>query len=403
MKLARLFASPAADAAPGRPDAALIADALAVCRAAAAGNLEPRITRIEGEGDLAELMHAINDLLDHATAFVRESATCMAFAAEERYFRRIIVRGMHGEFERGAARINDAVDKMRDQSALIVETRAQQARTADDFERIFAGALAQMTDAAHALQHTAQDMTAAAHETGTRATAVAEVVDRVCQDMQSVSSGADALASAIGEINRRADEVSQASSKAMREADGAQESAVHLTHSALRIDEVVGLINEIAGQTNLLALNATIEAARAGEAGKGFAVVAHEVKSLAGQTAKATEVITAQVADIKAATQGMVAAVGTIGGSIRGIDAVSSAITEAVGHQETATDRINDSIRRAVACAGAVSHTISGVGEAAEATDAAAASVRSHADALATQTETLSREAARFVATVRAG
>ncbi|MGE0744888.1 MAG: methyl-accepting chemotaxis protein [Rhodospirillales bacterium] len=403
MTFARLFGRAPAATAARRPDGALIAEALAVCRAAAAGNLEPRVTRIDRDGDLAELMHAINDLLDHTTAFVRESATCMTFAAEERYFRRIIGRGMHGEFERGAVLINEAVEKMRAQSALIVESKARQARTADDFERTFADALAQMTDAARALQRTAEDMTHAAHETGARAAAVAEVMDKACQDMHAVSSGADALADAIGEINRRADEVAHASAKAMREAHGAQESASLLTQSAQRIDEVVGLINEIAGQTNLLALNATIEAARAGEAGKGFAVVAHEVKSLAGQTAKATEVITAQVAGIKGATQGMVSAVGTIGGSIRGIDAVSTAITGAAGHQSAATDRINESVRRAVDCAGTASRNIAGVGDAAQATDTAAATVRAHADSLASQTETLSREAARFVATVRAG
>jgi methyl-accepting chemotaxis protein len=139
-----------------------------------------------------------------------------------------------------------------------------------------------------------------------------------------------------------------------------------LTRSAARIGEVVGLINQIAAQTNLLALNATIEAARAGEAGRGFAVVASEVKSLASQTAKATEEIAGQVSAIQSATGDCVAAIGGISDTIREISGIATTIAAAVEEQGSATREIARSVQQAAAGTSEVSLNVAGASQAAD-------------------------------------
>src|SRR5690606_41209346 len=142
-----------------------------------------------------------------------------------------------------------------------------------------------------------------------------------------------------------------------RETNGKVES---LVDAAQKIGDVVKLIQAIAEQTNLLALNATIEAARAGEAGKGFAVVAGEVKSLATQTARATEEIAAQIAAIQAATGDAVKAIGEIGATIKEIAQIATTIAGAVEQQGAATQEIARNVQQAAAGTRAVSSNIAG-------------------------------------------
>src|SRR5439155_11456173 len=139
----------------------------------------------------------------------------------------------------------------------------------------------------------------------------------------------------------------QIAGKAVSEAERTHQTVRSLADTAQKIGDVVKLINDIAGQTNLLALNATIEAARAGEAGKGFAVVASEVKSLATQTAKATEEIGSQIASIRAATGGAVQAIGGIAETIRRMNEIAGAVAVAVEQQTAATSEIARDIQRA--------------------------------------------------------
>src|SRR5439155_27054345 len=134
------------------------------------------------------------------------------------------------------------------------------------------------------------------------------------------------------------------SSKAVNEAESTNAAVKELSEAAGRIGDVVNLITDIAEQTNLLALNATIEAARAGEAGRGFAIVASEVKALAGQTAKATDDIAAQIGGMQSATTRSIAALGAIERTIRDISAISNAIGAAVIEQGAATQEIARSV-----------------------------------------------------------
>jgi methyl-accepting chemotaxis protein len=175
-----------------------------------------------------------------------------------------------------------------------------------------------------------------------------------------------------------------------------------LAEAAQKIGDVVKLINDIAGQTNLLALNATIEAARAGEAGKGFAVVASEVKSLATQTAKATEEIGSQISTIQSATKDSVQAIQEIGKTIAEINQIATTIASAVEEQGAATREIARNVQQAASGTTEVTSNISGVNQAASETGAAATQVLSSAGELAKQGETLRLKVDEFVAKVRA-
>ena len=189
----------------------------------------------------------------------------------------------------------------------------------------------------------------------------------------------------------------------MSEAERTNSTVHSLAEAAQKIGEVVQLINDIASQTNLLALNATIEAARAGEAGKGFAVVASEVKSLANQTAKATEEIAAQVTGIQQASGTAVDAIQAIGKIIAEIDEISTGIAAAVEEQGAATGEISRNVQEAAAGTQEVSTNIASVNAAAAETGQAAGAVLASADELNGHADRLKVEVDRFVAEVRAG
>jgi methyl-accepting chemotaxis protein len=169
------------------------------------------------------------------------------------------------------------------------------------------------------------------------------------------------------------------------EASNTNSKVEGLAEAAQRIGEVVNLINDIASQTNLLALNATIEAARAGEAGKGFAVVASEVKSLATQTAKATEDIASQIAQIQEATGEAVSAIGTISGVIGEISEISTAIASAVEEQGASTREIAANVQQAAAGTQEVTGNIAQLNKAASETGQTAGQVLAAADELSNQ------------------
>lgn len=174
-----------------------------------------------------------------------------------------------------------------------------------------------------------------------------------------------------------------------------------LTESAQKIGKVVQLINEIASQTNLLALNATIEAARAGEAGKGFAVVASEVKSLANQTAKATEEIGVQIKTMQAVTEDAVDAIRNIGASIARISDISTGIAGAVEQQGAATKEIARSVEQAALGTVEVTRNVSGISSAVAQTSAAASQVFDATRLLSKSTVDMKAEVEEFLRKIR--
>jgi methyl-accepting chemotaxis protein len=220
--------------------------------------------------------------------------------------------------------------------------------------------------------------------------------------VQTVAAASEELSASIGEISRQVANAADIAGRAVEETRETDRTVQSLVEIASKIGEVIGLINDIAGQTNLLALNATIEAARAGEAGKGFAVVASEVKSLANQTAKATEDISAQIAAVQNVTKEAVDAIKRIGGTIAEVSSIATSIAGAVEEQGAATQEITRNTQQAATRTRDVSENISGVTSEADATGAAAEGVRTAAESLGQQADRLRGQVNDFLSKIRA-
>ncbi len=273
---------------------------------------------------------------------------------------------------------------------------------ADAFLASVGGVVEIVSSAAGEMESTAQSMTSTAEETNNRAMTVSAAAEQASTNVNTVASSAEELSSSISEISRQVQEAARVAAAAVTNAEQTNAMVEGLANTAQKIGDVIDLINTIAEQTNLLALNATIEAARAGDAGKGFAVVAQEVKTLAGQTAKATEEIGQQISSIQSATSDAVTAIRQIGATITSINEISSTIASAVEEQGAATQEIARSVQQASAGTGEVSANISGVSSAASETGSSAAQVLAAARELAQQSERLRGEVHGFVERVRA-
>jgi len=277
-----------------------------------------------------------------------------------------------------------------------------QARMAENFENTVKAVVEGVSSSANQVQSAAQAMASTAEETSQQSATVAAASEEATSNVQTVASAAEELSSSIEEISRQVSQSTTISNDAVEEATKANEKVQGLAAAAQKIGEVVNLINDIASQTNLLALNATIEAARAGEAGKGFAVVASEVKSLATQTAKATEEIGGQVSAIQEATGEAVTAIEGISSVIGQISEISTAIASAVEEQGAATREIAGNVQQAATGTQEVSSNIVGVSQAAEQSGATATEVLQVATNLGEQADTLSKHVDEFLEQVKA-
>ena len=286
------------------------------------------------------------------------------------------------------------------------ETKVRRAqaleRITKDFETKVGQLTGAVTSAATEMQGTAQSMSGAADQADRRSVAVAAASEQASANVQTVAAATEELSASIQEIGRRVTESAAIAGTAAEEAKRTDQTVQALADGAQKIGEVVNLINSIAGQTNLLALNATIEAARAGEAGKGFAVVASEVKSLATQTAKATEEIAGQVGQIQAATKEAVDVIRRVAATIEKINSNATAIAASVEEQGAATQEIARNVQQAAKGTQDVSANIGAVKQAATETRSAADQVLGAAGELSTQTKQLTGGLAEFLNAVRA-
>ena len=288
------------------------------------------------------------------------------------------------------------------------ERQAREKRTAtlemltESFEGKVGDLVKTLSTAATEMEATARSMTSTADTTNEQSSAVASAAQQASMNVQTVASAAEELSSSISEISRQVAHSTKIAGKAVDDAKRTDTTVQALAAGAQKIGEVVTLIQDIAGQTNLLALNATIEAARAGDAGKGFAVVASEVKSLANQTAKATEEIAGQIDQIRDATSQAVNAIREITETINSISEVATAIAAAVEQQGAATQEIARNVQQAAAGTQEVTANIGNVKAASTATGAAASQVLGAAGELANQAEHLTSEVNTFLAGVKA-
>lgn len=250
------------------------------------------------------------------------------------------------------------------------------------FDKRIGATVDNLETASAQMRDTAGGMVDVAESTGRRAASVTEASDQMQDNVSTMASAIEEFSASIAEMNQQMSTASAISHEAVSASDQGTKAISELSASSRQIEDVVNLINDIAEQTNLLALNATIEAARAGDAGKGFAVVASEVKSLANQTAQATERITAQIHDMQSVTDEAVSAITTIGDTIGRLSSVMMGVSSAVEEQEATTNEISRSVQYTSEGTQRVASEIREVSNEAERTGSESANVMSAAEQL---------------------
>ncbi|HEX4193987.1 MAG TPA: HAMP domain-containing methyl-accepting chemotaxis protein, partial [Stellaceae bacterium] len=270
------------------------------------------------------------------------------------------------------------------------------------FEKEVGGALQALDKASSDMRHVSQAIAGAASQGDRQVKVVVGAAAEASKHVDVVAGSAEELSAASNEISGQVTRAADIANRAVEEARQTDSTMQSLVGTTSRIGEVVDFINDIAGQTNLLALNATIEAARAGDAGKGFAVVASEVKSLASQTAKATQDIYEQIVAVQNVTKEAVDAIQRIGGTISEVSAVANSIAAAVRQQAAATDEIKRSTEEAARRSGEVSSNMVHVADATEKTGGAAQGVQATAKTLGSEADRLREEVHGFLEKMRA-
>jgi methyl-accepting chemotaxis protein len=297
---------------------------------------------------------------------------------------------------------NLAAQVSQDSAAREQRTRRME-QSVEEFREAIGAIMRGLSHNASVMRDTAQTITRVTADASSRAGTAAKATEQAARNVAAVASAAEELSASVEEIDRQVQQSAGAVEQTGQRTEKSITEIESLAAVTQRIDGALGLIQAIAEQTNLLALNATIEAARAGEAGRGFAVVAHEVKALAGQTAKATAEISENIAMIQASTRTAVDAVREIGGAVHEINEVTTAIASAVGQQDAATRDISANAQSAAQGNETLVTNISSLRDAIGETDAAASSVLTAASSLTETADTLSREVEKFFQGLRSG
>ena len=296
-------------------------------------------------------------------------------------------------------------DRLAEEQKKAQQAEIDRAKTVDgltsNFESDVSELIHMLSSATTELDATAQSMASIAEETTAQSSSMSKASESTSANIQGVAGAAEELSASIRELSSQANTSSSSTKSAVEDVNKASEQVASLSEAVENIGAVIGLIQDIAEQTNLLALNATIESARAGDAGKGFAVVANEVKSLAGQTAKATEDISEQIQLVQSRTAAAVEAIKNINSKILNVDEATTSIVAAIEEQNASTEEISRNTQTSATNMAELNSNVANVNEASQNTGAAATQVLGASQQLSKQTVSLEQKVKEFLVNVK--
>ena len=293
-------------------------------------------------------------------------------------------------------------ERMSAEKLAIDRRKAELNQFVENFRAKIGGIIEKVLNSSGQFEKDAQQLSVTAHSTAEMSGQSADASRQASEHVRNAAAASNELSQSIVEISRQVQDSNGVAAGAVKQANATNERMAELSAAGTRIGDVVKLITSIAEQTNLLALNATIEAARAGEAGRGFAVVAQEVKTLAGQTAKATDEISAHIVNMQRATEESVNAIKAIGLTIEHISEITTSISSAVGQQGAATQSIAEGVQAAASGTLDVADNIERVARGAGETETTSGQMLRSAKGLSEVSIHLRDEVEKFLDSVRA-